>query len=110
MPIVAFNSIPVTNETGCQLLLLPSPGCGNSLGPGGLTTLNCSSDAVYDLNTFTAYEWVSNRTFSPPSFGQFTVCNQTTVILTIYSPQTREAEEVEGTSVGKLELVRSSED
>jgi hypothetical protein len=30
------------------------------------------------------------------------------VILTIYSPQTREAEEVEGTSVGKLELVRSS--
>src|SRR4051794_27087220 len=66
--------------------------------------LNCSSDSVYGLNPFTTYDLVSNRTISPPSFGQFTVCNQTTVILTIYSPQSREAEEVEGTSVGKLEL------
>jgi hypothetical protein len=85
MAIVNFEKFPVSNITGCDLILTPlfgRVGCGNHLLPGGVDVWSCASDGLISVTWGgQAYSWLTPDTFSPPSFGCITSCTPQLVVL-----------------------------
>jgi len=87
MSIVAFNSIPASNETGFPLYVF---GCGASgdLPIGGSTVLTGASPGVGCMNPPEGYYWVlqGDLELNTPQFVQFTVCTPTNIVMVVYTP------------------------
>jgi hypothetical protein len=96
MPIVGFNSIPASNDTGFPLYVF---GCEESgdLPVGGANVLTGASPGVGCMNPPEGYYWVlpDDLEINPTQWVQFTVCTPANIIMEVYTPGGQAPEQIE---------------